>query len=150
MARCMNETAGDALAVWMSFSHDAGKLNTPAALWPHHYNHESRGEAIVPIWVERLGLDPEFKDAGVLAAKAHMRAGFYARMKPGKKLTFLEEVGDSPWAEPFWKLVDADSKSRLGDALRAQWRQVERERRNGISRDRLILYVKSINFSRPF
>ncbi|MDE5833873.1 MAG: tRNA nucleotidyltransferase, partial [Desulfovibrio sp.] len=39
LARCMNETAGDHMAVWMALCHDSGKLTTPASMLPHHYNH---------------------------------------------------------------------------------------------------------------
>lgn len=117
-ARCMDAVAGDALAVWMALVHDAGKLTTPAALWPHHYGHELRGRRLAAVWARQLGLPDDYARAGALAALLHMKAGRYARLRPGKKYDLLSTVDASGFAEPFWKVVDADTKSDISAAAR--------------------------------
>lgn len=47
LCRCADAAAGDALTVWMAFSHDFGKLTTPRENLPHHYQHETRGETVI-------------------------------------------------------------------------------------------------------
>lgn len=121
-ARCMDAVAGDALAVWMALAHDAGKLTTPRALWPHHYGHEARGTRLAVVWARDLGLADEWTRAVVLAARLHMKAGRYALLRPGKKLDLLQEVADSGFFTPFWKVVDADTRSAISSAAWRDWR----------------------------
>ncbi|MBD5641600.1 MAG: hypothetical protein HDQ91_04195 [Desulfovibrio sp.] len=123
LARCMNETAGDPLAVWMALTHDAGKLTTPKCLLPHHYGHELRGAILAPIWARQLGLGPAYAEAGRLAARWHMRAGKYAVLRQGKKRQLLETFPPDGAGASFWKMVDADcrapvSRLALTDARR--------------------------------
>ena len=115
IARCMNEVAGDPLAVWIAMAHDAGKLTTPSALLPHHYGHELRGITLAAIWADALGLSEEYKNAGVFTAKWHMNAGRYADARPGKKHDILMASIESGIFSQFWKLVDADTKSRVSE-----------------------------------
>lgn len=115
----MNEVAGDILAVWMAMVHDCGKLTTPRNLWPHHYGHESRGETLSAIWSDALGLDERYRAAGIMAAGLHMRASRYLLLRPGKKLKLLMEIWASPFAVSFLRVVDADSRSRLGKVITA-------------------------------
>lgn len=142
IARCMNETAGDPIAVWMAMCHDAGKLSTPRAMFPHHYNHESRGEAIIAAWTTDLFLPLKFRLSGALAASEHMKAGAFPRMRPGKKLALLEKISDSPWATQFWRLIDADTKSSLGQALRRLQEINDRAREMGVIIDYRIAMIK--------
>lgn len=123
-ARCMDAVAGDALAVWMALVHDAGKLTTPSALWPHHYGHEARGQQIVPVWARNLGLPDEYLLGGVLSARLHMKAGRYRRLRPGKKFDLLREVADSGYFVPFWKVVDADTRSSISETARRDWQRI--------------------------
>ena len=123
-ARCMDAVAGDPLAVWMALVHDAGKLTTPRALWPHHYGHESRGRLIVPVWTKRLGLPDGYTRAGVLSARLHMKAGRYQQLRPGKKFDLLHEVDASGYSVPFWKVVDADTRSSISEIARRDWQQI--------------------------
>ncbi|WP_165175738.1 hypothetical protein [Desulfovibrio sp. ZJ369] len=123
-ARCMDAVAGDALAVWMALGHDAGKLTTPRALWPHHYGHESRGRRLVAVWARHLGLSDKYTRAGILAARLHMKAGRYARLRPGKKFDLLHEVAASGFFVAFWKVVDADTKSSISETAWRDWQQI--------------------------
>lgn len=75
-----------------------GKAKTPKAEWPHHYNHEKIGEKVVAEMCNRLKLPNDFKKAGMLAAREHMRASMFEEMRPSKKVDF----------------ISANYKSRLG------------------------------------
>lgn len=124
LVRCMNETAGDALAVWMAMAHDAGKLTTPRVLLPHHYGHELRGAILAPIWARQLGLDESFATLGGLAARWHMRAGRYGILRQGKKRQLLEVFPPLGSGVSFWKMVDADTRSHIGALAAADWHNV--------------------------
>lgn len=124
LARCMDAVAGDALAVWLALVHDAGKLTTPEALLPHHYGHEARGEALAAEWAAFLRLPEPFACCGRMAARLHMKAGRYAQLRPATRLDLLLTVEDSPCADAFWKLVDADTRSDTGRQARADWERV--------------------------
>lgn len=117
LARCMDEVAGDPAAVWLAMAHDAGKLTSPQAMWPHHYAHEQRGEKITALWADQLGLDECHKQAAILTSRLHMKAGKYWLMRTGKKLAFIEEAETMPFQGAFWKVVNADSRSDIGDRI---------------------------------
>ena len=110
MARCMNECAGDLLAVWLAMAHDAGKLNTPQALLPHHYGHEIRGKKLARIWAGQMKLSEQWADYGSYGAEQHMRAAKFFKMRPGKKLSLLKEINKKGIAKSFWRLIDADTR----------------------------------------
>lgn len=123
-ARCMDAVAGDALAVWMALAHDAGKLTTPAILWPHHYGHESRGRRLAAVWAHQMRLSDDYARAGVLVARLHMKAGRYAQLRPGKKFDLLHELATSGFFAPFWKVVDADTKSAISTMALRDWQRI--------------------------
>lgn len=127
IARCMNAVAGDPLAVWMAFVHDAGKLTTPAVLLPHHYGHEQRGAILAPLWAKQLGLAPSYALAGELAARWHMRAGRYPILRPGKKRQLLETFPPLGAGKSFWALVDADTRSNISSLALEDWRKASQK-----------------------
>lgn len=131
LARCMNDVAGDPLAVWMALCHDAGKLTTPRCMLPHHYGHEERGEALAKIWADELGLDSGYAGAGALAALWHMRAARYRSLRAGKKYRLLATVQPLPCGDAFWKVVDADTRSELGKIAAADWRIIREAQKAG-------------------
>lgn len=121
LARCMNEVAGDPLAVWLAFTHDAGKCTTPLALLPHHYGHELRGAILAPIWARQLGIDEYYAALGGLGARWHMRAGRYQILRPGKKRQLLEAFPPTGPGKSFWKVIDADTRSRVSALALTDW-----------------------------
>lgn len=135
LCRCMNETAGDPLAVWMAMTHDAGKLTTPLGMLPHHYGHELRGEKMAGIWAAQLGLGREYVAAGKICARHHMRAGRYLGMRPGKQYKLLSLINGRPEAASFWKVIDADTKSSISALASRDWELVERARDRGLSEE---------------
>lgn len=124
LTRCMNEVAGDPLAVWMALCHDAGKLTTPRAMLPHHYGHEERGAILAKIWSKELGLGKEYAEAGAMTALWHMRAARYRSMRAGKKYRLLTTIQPLPFAAQFWRVVDADARARLGPLAQSDWRVI--------------------------
>lgn len=146
IARCMNDCFGDPMAVWMALAHDCGKLTTPCAMLPHHYGHELRGLALVSVWAQHLVLDDAFEEAGSMAAGLHMRAGHYPVLRPGKKLSILQEIFKSPHASSFLRLINADTRTNLGDVLEAQWQAVCRLPED-LPLEKQIGFIKYINKS---
>lgn len=125
LVRCMNAVAGDPLAVWMALAHDAGKLTTPAVLWPHHYGHELRGFRLVAVWAAQLQLSPVWRQAGCMAAQLHMKAGRYAELRPASRYDLLRDVAASPCATAFWQIVDADTRKPVSMQARRDWERVQ-------------------------
>lgn len=106
LARCMNAVAGNPPAVWMALAHDAGKLTTPAALWPHHYGHELRGVRLAAVWAAQLHLPPLWRQAGCMTARLHMKAGRYTELRAATRYDLLREVAAGPCASAFWQVVE--------------------------------------------
>lgn len=138
LCRCMNECAGDPLAVWMAMAHDAGKLTTPKAMLPHHYGHEHRGKVLARIWALELGLNETYSHAGELCAIQHMRAGRYVNMRPGKKYDLLNIVNSQPLSHSFWKVIDADTKSHISSMTHADWQLILKARARGLTEQQQI------------
>ena len=75
--------------------HDFGKGETPKEEYPHHYGHEERGVEIVEKFSEELGIPNAWEKCGVTSCREHMRGGIFNRMKPSKKVDFIERVDKS-------------------------------------------------------
>lgn len=112
----MDAVAGDPVAVWMALCHDLGKNSTDPALWPHHYGHETRGEAAAEALARRLRLPGLYLKAGKLASRLHMKAGRYRLLRPGTRRDVVWEAYSARLHESFWKLVQADSGLELSPA----------------------------------
>ncbi len=125
--RVMDAVAGDSLAVWMAFVHDAGKLETPPEILPHHYGHEARGAVLAQAWCKALDLPGAMVACGCMAAREHMKAGRYRLIRPGTRYDLILAVarhGQAAMAA-FWKLADADSKSDVSRQALADWARVK-------------------------
>lgn len=125
LARCMNAVAGAPLAVWMALAHDAGKLTTPAALWPHHYGHELRGALLAAVWAAQLRLPKPWRRAGCMTARLHMKAGRYAELRAATRYDLLREVAAGPCPSAFWRVVDADSRKPVSAWAGKDWEGVQ-------------------------
>ncbi len=75
--------------------HDLGKGETPKEEYPHHYGHEERGVEIVKKFSNDLGVPNAWRKCGMVACQEHMRGGIFNRMKPSKKVDFIERVDKS-------------------------------------------------------
>lgn len=137
LTRCMDAVAGDPLAVWMAFVHDAGKLTTPRALLPHHYGHELRGARLASAWAEQLRLPESWRDAGCLAARLHMKAGRYAQLRAGTRYDLLQALAQTPFAASFWRLVDADTNRPAGRRAQQDWAAIQALPTAGLSAEQI-------------
>lgn len=76
--------------------HDLGKGITPKEEYPHHYNHEINGVEVVKSFSKRIGVPTIWEKCGKIACREHMRGGIFYKMRPSKKVDFIERVSKSP------------------------------------------------------
>ena len=92
--------------------HDLGKGVTPEEEYPHHYNHENNGVELVEKLGERIKVPNLWIKCGIVACKEHMRGGIFYKMKPAKKVDFIERVSKSTLGlEGLQIVVNADKLS---------------------------------------
>lgn len=72
--------------------HDLGKGLTPKEEYPHHYRHERKGVELVEKLGNRIKVPNNWIKCGKTACLEHMRGGIFSKMKPSKKVEFLERV----------------------------------------------------------
>lgn len=75
--------------------HDLGKGLTPKEEYPHHYNHEVIGVPVVAEFSRNIGVPNAWRKCGKIACREHMRGGIFYKMKPSKKVDFIERVDKS-------------------------------------------------------
>lgn len=75
--------------------HDLGKGLTPKQEYPHHYGHEIRGVEAVTTFGNRIKSPTLWIKSGKVACREHMRGGIFYKMKPSKKVDFIERVAKS-------------------------------------------------------
>lgn len=75
--------------------HDLGKGLTPKEEYPHHYGHEIKGVDVVVAFGNRIKAPTRWIECGKVACREHMRGGIFYKMKPSKKVEFIERVAKS-------------------------------------------------------
>jgi len=75
--------------------HDLGKGISPKEMLPHHYGHDKNGVKLVQNLGNRLKLPQSFIKCGKVSAKEHMIGGLFEKLKPSKKVDFIERVSKS-------------------------------------------------------
>lgn len=75
--------------------HDLGKGITPKEEYPHHYGHEIKGVDVVITFGNRIKAPTRWIECGKVACREHMRGGIFYKMKPSKKIDFIERVARS-------------------------------------------------------
>lgn len=75
--------------------HDLGKGLTPKEEYPHHYGHEIKGVNVVTSFGNRIKAPTRWIHSGKIACREHMRGGIFYKMKPSKKVEFIERVAKS-------------------------------------------------------
>ncbi len=96
-------------AVWSALCHDLGKTSTPGDILPHHYEHERRGEEAAGLLADRLRLSVRMREAGVKAARLHMKAGVHPTLRVGTRVDLLLEAHAAGLLRPLFLLAQADS-----------------------------------------
>jgi len=103
----------DPVATLMAWSHDIGKIATPAEDLPHHYNHDARGAELIRELPDGW-LSEEATQIAAETAKQHMRFKSLPDMRAAKAIrlvTALDDVGIT--AERMRDLVVADQRGRI-------------------------------------
>lgn len=75
--------------------HDLGKGVTPKEQYPHHYGHEMSGAELVGKFGNNIKAPNNWIKCGKTACREHMRGGIFYKMKPSKKVEFIERVDKS-------------------------------------------------------
>lgn len=75
-----------------SLVHDLGKGITPVEEYPHHYGHEINGVELVENFGKNLKVPISWMKSGKVACREHMRGGIFYKMKPAKKVEFIERI----------------------------------------------------------
>jgi len=75
--------------------HDLGKGVTPKEEYPHHYGHENSGAELVVKFGNKIKVPNNWIKCGKTACREHMRGGIFYKMKPSKKVEFIERVDKS-------------------------------------------------------
>lgn len=78
-----------------SLVHDLGKGITPNKEYPHHYGHEIKGVNLVVQFGNKLKVPTRWINSGKVACREHMRGGIFYKMRPSKKVEFIERVAKS-------------------------------------------------------
>lgn len=119
-ARLMDALAGDPLCVWMALCHDLGKAATPAQHLPRHHGHEVRGEALALALGQRLRLPARLIQAGAAAARWHMLAGDYPRLRPATRVDLLLRLKARGLTREMFRLASADKGQDHGPRALAE------------------------------
>jgi len=92
-----------------ALAHDLGKGLTPAAMLPHHYEHEETGLTALANWNKRTTLPKLWLNSAQFVIKEHMRA---ARLqKPAKIADMLAAIEKNPLGiDEFCKIIKVDNK----------------------------------------
>ena len=94
--------------------HDLGKGETPKEEYPHHYLHEKRGVEVVKKIGNDLKIPNRLIKCGKVACREHMRGGIFYKMKPSKKVEFIERVDKSILGlDGLQIIVNADNKDAI-------------------------------------
>lgn len=109
--------------------HDLGKGVTPKEEYPHHYNHEINGVELVSNLENRIGVPSAWVKCGKTACREHMRGGIFYKMRPSKKVEFIERVSKSKLGlEGLQIVVNADKlSSRNTDKNSIQFAKIGKE-----------------------
>ena len=94
--------------------HDLGKGETPKEEYPHHYMHEKRGVEIVKKFGIELKIPNRLINCGKTSCREHMRGGIFYKMKPSKKVEFVERIDKSILGlDGLQIIVNADNKNAV-------------------------------------
>ena len=75
--------------------HDLGKGVTPKEQYPHHYGHENTGAELVKKFGNTINVPKNWIKCGQTSCREHMRGGIFYKMRPAKKIEFIERVDKS-------------------------------------------------------
>lgn len=98
-------------ARFAALCHDLGKGTTPAAMLPHHYGHEVRGQEALAGWNRRVTLPSVWLKAADFIISQHMRAARLAKPQKICELLLLMKGMDGVLSiEDIKIIIGADNK----------------------------------------
>ncbi len=118
MCGMVDALAGKSLAGWMAVCHDLGKLATPESEWPRHHGHDAAGAEVAEELGRRLKLPNRVREAGVAAARLHMKAARYPELRAGTRVDMLAWLHKNELLEPLFEMVRADTGDDLFPPVR--------------------------------
>ncbi|MBI3561801.1 MAG: multifunctional CCA addition/repair protein [Gammaproteobacteria bacterium] len=109
--------SNDSKVRFAALLHDVGKGLTPPSEWPHHYNHEARGVALVTALCERLKVPGHYRDLARMVAEYHLHYHRIKELRPGtvlETLLGLDAFRRPERFEAFLLACEADARGRPG------------------------------------
>lgn len=118
-----------------SLVHDLGKGITPKEEYPHHYNHEINGVKLVEKFGERINAPKKWVECGKVACREHMRGGIFYKMRPSKKVDYIERIAKSKIGLKGMQIVVNSDKlsSRNTDEVSINFEEIGTELLNKIN-----------------
>jgi tRNA nucleotidyltransferase (CCA-adding enzyme) len=97
--------------------HDLGKALTPAAEWPRHIKHESRGIKPIESLCDRLKVPKTLRELGILASREHLNIHRADELKAATMLKLFDRC--DLWRRPerfshLLRVCEADARGRKG------------------------------------
>lgn len=100
--------------------HDLGKGRTPKEMYPHHYNHEQRGQEPLRNLCKMLGTPNDWKKIGITAVLEHMKGGIFPQMTIAKKVSFIEKIDKSSLGLKGLQIVVYSDRCRNADSSKEE------------------------------
>lgn len=100
--------------------HDLGKGRTPKEMFPHHYNHEQRGQEPLRNLCKMLGTPNDWKKMGITAVLEHMKGGIFPQMTIAKKVSFIEKIDKSSLGLKGLQIVVYSDRCRNADSSKEE------------------------------
>ncbi|MGR8940770.1 MAG: multifunctional CCA addition/repair protein [Gammaproteobacteria bacterium] len=101
-----------------ALTHDLGKGVTPKENWPHHYDHEQKGLAVLDAMCARLRVPNAYKTLALLVARYHTHCHKVFELRPGTLTDTLGALGafkpKHALLEDFLLACEADARGRTG------------------------------------
>jgi len=118
---CLNQAArlSDKTTVrFAALTHDLGKGVTPRENWPHHYDHEHKGLAVLETLCARLRVPNAYKTLAMQVARFHTHCHKVFELRPGTLTDTLAALGafkpGHALLEDFLWACEADARGRTG------------------------------------
>lgn len=100
--------------------HDLGKGRTPKEMYPHHYNHEQRGQEPLRNLCKMLGTPNDWEKMGTTAVLEHMKGGIFPQMTIAKKVSFIEKIDKSSLGLKGLQIVVYSDRCRNADSSKEE------------------------------
>ncbi|MBL4820196.1 MAG: multifunctional CCA addition/repair protein [Gammaproteobacteria bacterium] len=107
----------DPVVRYATVVHDVGKSATPRSNWPHHYQHEILGLALLKSITKRLRVPNEYSEIAALVCQHHTKMHRLSTLRSSTVLELLEALDAfrrPQRMQQFLLACEADSRGRAG------------------------------------